>query len=181
MIKVNRTRTETMSRQTETARILSHILPLSIHLHITHAIAPPIYRTIMDTSILFTLIITAFSAATILPTASEAVFIWAIHQQAQYIIVLWLAASLANTAGSLTSYIIGRLIPTRRQPHPRATGYLKRYGSTVLLLSWLPIVGDALPLAAGYLRLPFWACILSIFIGKTARYGVIAWAWSQLN
>lgn len=134
----------------------------------------------MDTSPLITVITAAFVAATLLPTASEAVFVWALQQQPQQAAVLWLAASLANTSGSLTSYAIGRLLPQRQPISPRAKGYLKQYGSPILLLSWLPIVGDALPLAAGYLRLPLLACTLAILIGKTTRYGAIYWGWLQL-
>jgi membrane protein YqaA with SNARE-associated domain len=37
-------------------------------------------------------------------------------------------------------------------------------------LSWLPIVGDPLCAVAGWMRLPFWPCVVYMAIGKFARY-----------
>jgi membrane protein YqaA with SNARE-associated domain len=49
-----------------------------------------------------------------------------------------------------------------------------RWGSPALLLSWLPLVGDALCVAAGWLRLHWLPCCLFMAIGKLARYWLIA-------
>jgi membrane protein YqaA with SNARE-associated domain len=46
----------------------------------------------------------------------------------------------------------------------------------LLLLSWVPVVGDAFCAAAGFLRLPWPACILAMAAGKLARYALIAQA-----
>jgi membrane protein YqaA with SNARE-associated domain len=40
----------------------------------------------------------------------------------------------------------------------------------VLLLSWLPAIGDPLCVLAGWLRLPFWPSVLYMAIGKFLRY-----------
>lgn len=82
-------------------------------------------------------------------------------------------ASIANALGSITSLILGRLIPPKQLPSVKVQNYLTRYGSPVLLLSWVPLIGDALPLAAGWLRLPMLACSVYLLIGKMARYGMI--------
>ena len=55
-----------------------------------------------------------------------------------------------------------------------AMAWLRRYGCWSLLLSWLPVIGDPLCLVAGWLRLPFWWCVLAIFVGKAARYALLA-------
>jgi len=47
---------------------------------------------------------------------------------------------------------------------------LRRWGPPVLVLSVLPLVGDALVLAAGWLRMPFWHSLFWIAIGKGTRY-----------
>lgn len=47
---------------------------------------------------------------------------------------------------------------------------LRRWGPPVLVLSVLPLVGDALVLAAGWLRMPFWHSLFWIVIGKGTRY-----------
>ena len=47
---------------------------------------------------------------------------------------------------------------------------LRRWGPPVLVLSVLPLVGDALVLAAGWLRMPFWQSLFWIVLGKGLRY-----------
>ncbi len=54
--------------------------------------------------------------------------------------------------------------------HQRASRWLERYGAKACLLSWLPVVGDPLCAVAGWLKLPFWPCVLYMAIGKFARY-----------
>ena len=88
---------------------------------------------------------------------------------------LWAAlavATLGNTLGGMSSYLIGRLIPTTSPLKGLAT--LQRWGSPALLLSWVPIIGDPLCVAAGWLRLNAWWSVLFIALGKFARYWVIA-------
>jgi len=42
-----------------------------------------------------------------------------------------------------------------------------------LLLSWLPVIGDPLCAAAGWLRLHWLLSLVFIGVGKTARYAVL--------
>lgn len=51
-----------------------------------------------------------------------------------------------------------------------AINQLRRYGAIVLLLSWLPVVGDLFCAIAGWLRLNFVTSSLFIFLGKMVRY-----------
>jgi membrane protein YqaA with SNARE-associated domain len=48
--------------------------------------------------------------------------------------------------------------------------WLQRFGAKACLLAWLPVVGDPLCAVAGWLRLPFWPCVVYMAIGKFARY-----------
>jgi membrane protein YqaA with SNARE-associated domain len=54
--------------------------------------------------------------------------------------------------------------------HGRALRWLARFGPRACLLSWLPVVGDPLCAVAGWLKLPFWPCVMYMAIGKLARY-----------
>ena len=88
---------------------------------------------------------------------------------------LWAAlavATLGNTLGGMSSYLLGRLIPQKQSM--KGLAMVQRYGAPVLLLSWVPIVGDPLCVAAGWLRLNLWWSALYLALGKFARYGVIA-------
>jgi len=44
-----------------------------------------------------------------------------------------------------------------------------------LLLSWLPVIGDALCFAGGWLKLPLFLSSVCILVGKFARYCFIAY------
>ena len=73
----------------------------------------------------------------------------------------------------MTSFLLGRFLPQKK--HAAATVQkLQRYGTPLLFFSWLPLVGDAIPLAAGWLRMPWLPSLLWLTAGKTARYAVIA-------
>ena len=91
---------------------------------------------------------------------------------------LWPAlvvATVGNTLGGLSSYCIGRFIP-QKKALTMQTGLdrVRRHGAPVLLLSWVPIVGDPLCLAAGWLRLNPWWSAFYMALGKFARYWVLA-------
>lgn len=121
---------------------------------------------------LWALFTSSFLAATLLPGGSElALFAFLKVHPGQH----WLAigiATLGNTLGGLSSYAIGRLIPQKKTLRGLAT--LQKYGSPALLLSWVPIVGDPLCVAAGWLRINLMLASLFIATGKFARYCVIA-------
>ena len=126
------------------------------------------------------LFISAFVSATVLPGNSEIVlvaFLKAFPGRAGVAIAV---ATLGNTLGGLTTYGIGRLVPPGNAPSARATGWVRRYGAFALLLSWVPLVGDALCAAAGWLRVPWWAAAIAMAVGKLARYLALAWALAWL-
>ncbi|VVD60122.1 Inner membrane protein YqaA [Pandoraea communis] len=53
--------------------------------------------------------------------------------------------------------------------------WMRRFGPPLLLLSWLPIVGDPFCSLAGWLRLSWRTCLFYIAIGKTLRYIAITY------
>ncbi|TPW15303.1 MAG: hypothetical protein FD130_1229 [Halothiobacillaceae bacterium] len=74
---------------------------------------------------------------------------------------------------------MARRYPARlltKSQHTNAMASVQRYGSVILLFSWVPLLGDPLCVAAGWLRLSFVPCLLFIALGKAARYGVIVYA-----
>ncbi len=118
------------------------------------------------------LFVSSFLAATLLPGGSEAVLFGVLQLHPGELWPALAVATLGNTLGGLSSYGIGRLIPPT-QPL-RGLDMVRRWGSPVLLLSWVPLLGDPLCVAAGWLRLNAGWSALFIALGKLARYGVIA-------
>lgn len=121
---------------------------------------------------LATLFTSSFLAATLLPGGSEAVLFGVLKLYPQQLWSALAVATLGNTLGGMSSYLIGRMIPQAKPLKGLAT--LQKYGSATLLLAWVPIIGDPLCVAAGWLRLNPWLSTLFIAMGKFARYWVIA-------
>lgn len=121
---------------------------------------------------LWTLFAASFLAATLLPGGSEAVLFGVVTFEPARAPLAVVVATVGNTLGGLSSYLIGRVLPQGRPLKGLAA--VQRYGSPVLLLSWVPIIGDALCVAAGWLRLNALLAALFIALGKLARYVMIA-------
>lgn len=118
----------------------------------------------------------SFIASTIVPLSSEAVLFGFLRLYPGDLVPALLLATLGNTLGGLTTYAIGRLLPARAQKKldPRALERLRRWGSPLTFFAWLPLVGDALCLAAGWLRLNWIAATLYMAAGRLIRYWVVA-------
>ena len=56
----------------------------------------------------------------------------------------------------------------------RAGAIVRRYGAPALLLSWIPLLGDAIVAAAGVARVPFVPFSIWTATGKGARYAALA-------
>ena len=130
------------------------------------------------------LALSAFLAATFLPGTTEVVLVGLI---AAADIEPWLlvgVASFFNVLGSAVNFAIGwhlerfgnsRFMPVSAERLARAQGWYRRYGLWSLLLSWVPVVGDAFPVVAGLMRANPWIAFLLIAIGKTARFVAIVY------
>ena len=129
------------------------------------------------------LAISAFLSSTLLPGGSELLLLWLVEQGESSLLVLLAVASVANTAGGFLTYWMGRWAEKgferfkhRPPPSNAVSNYVRRWGYPVLLLSWLPVVGDGLCLAAGWLQLRWLPSLLLIFVGKALRYWLLIYA-----
>ncbi|WP_422378540.1 YqaA family protein [Roseibium sp.] len=125
----------------------------------------------------------SFLAATLFPAGSELGLSAMIVAGTDPVLLLVAVASLGNTLGSLVNWGLGRgaasfsdarWFPVTPEKLDRATAWYHRYGRWSLLMSWAPVIGDPLTLAAGVLREPLWSFTLLVAIAKMARYVVVA-------
>lgn len=129
----------------------------------------------------FSLFITAFLAATLLPLSSEALLAVLIYQQYNPWL-LWFVAASGNTLGSCVNWYLGKeslrwqhkkWFPMSPEQLGNTQQRFQRYGQWSLLFAWVPIIGDPLTLVAGFMRIPFSYFLVLVFIGKSLRYAVI--------
>jgi len=130
------------------------------------------FLNMTETTSLLSLFISSFLAATLLPGGSEVVLISVLKLYPELFWPALLLGALGNTLGGMVSFGMGRLLPqTHKLKHVEK---IQHYGTPALLLAWVPLLGDALCLAAGWLRLNPWHAALFMAIGKFARYWIIA-------
>ena len=129
---------------------------------------------------LWLLFFSAFISSTLFPGGSEAVLAYLASDTERSLFLLVAVATLGNTLGAMTSWGVGRLISIRysatslsKESQQKAVAHLQKYGSPILLLSWLPVIGDPLCVAAGWLRIHWLQSLLFIALGKLLRYIVV--------
>lgn len=128
------------------------------------------------------LFFSAFISSTIAPGGSEAVLAYMISSGRFQVEQLVMVATIGNTLGALTTWGLGMLaakkypvaglLPGQKQ---KALAIVRKRGIWVLFFSWLPVIGDVLCFAGGWLKLPIVPASLAILFGKLGRYGAIAW------
>ncbi len=128
----------------------------------------------------------SFLAATLLPLSSEAPLALLVRSHNQIVLPV-LVATLGNYLGACTTYWLGRRAAqalgkseAKQREDSRAARLLKRFGQPALLLSWVPVLGDALVALAGAMRVPFGSFSVWVALGKAARYAAVAWAVSAV-
>ncbi len=131
---------------------------------------------------LWELFLSAFISSTIAPGGSEAVLAYMVTTGNYRLDYLIIAATLGNTLGAMTTWSLGllaakkypvaTLLPADKQ---KALAVVKLKGQWILFFSWLPVVGDVLCFAGGWLKLPLISAFLIILLGKLCRYLVVVW------
>ena len=128
------------------------------------------------------LFLSAFISSTLAPGGSEAVLAYLVNENQFNVINLVFVATVGNTLGAMTTWFLGfltakkfpaeELLSNKKQ---KALDYVRRWGSWSLFFSWLPVVGDGLCFAGGWLKLPLLLSCLFIIVGKAARYLFVAY------
>jgi len=125
------------------------------------------------------LFISAFLAATILPFSSEAAFYLAITNDMP-ILNAMLSASSGNVLAIILNYYLGYFLYEKTKTKLFTSQLGKKsfllghkYGYWVLLLSWLPLIGDPLTLVAGLVRLKFVWFVLIAGSLRILRYYIL--------
>ena len=127
----------------------------------------------------------SFLAATIIPFSSEgALSLGLFYGLSEGSVLLY--ASLGNVAGIIFNYAVGALVAkslVRRKKSKiqiKVETWIEKWGIWTLLLSWLPIIGDPITIAAGYFRIRF--VLFLIFAGslRVLRYAAVIYVFNLI-
>ncbi|MBJ7515309.1 MAG: DedA family protein [Stenotrophomonas sp.] len=128
------------------------------------------------------LFLAALVAATLIPAQSEAVLV-ALLLDGGHPALLVAVATAGNVLGSLVNWWLGRQaqrfqhrrwFPVSAASLERAQTWYRRHGRWALLLSWAPVIGDPITLAAGVMRERLGVFLPLVLIAKGGRYIVLA-------
>jgi len=135
---------------------------------------------------LSTVFVVSFISATLVPLGSEPVVFGLVQLNPELFWPAIMVATVGNTLGGAVDWWMGyaahRVADKYRHSrhHVRVLDWLQKLGPKACLLAWLPAVGDPLCAVAGWLKLPFWPCLLYMALGKFLRYFTMTAALSGL-
>ncbi|MDT8383639.1 MAG: YqaA family protein [Gammaproteobacteria bacterium] len=129
------------------------------------------------------LFLASFLAATILPLSSEVVLSVLLVNELNPVLLV-AVATLGNVLGAFTNYAIGfwgsrafvqRVLKIPEEDFIKAEARFRKYGVMSLFFAWVPLIGDALTVVAGVLRINFFWFFVLVASGKLIRYIVVSY------
>lgn len=129
------------------------------------------------------LFLASFLAATVVPFSSE-VILSAMLASDYAALPCFIAATLGNWLGGMTSYYLGYLGKIEwiekylRVKHEKIITFQKKIDNKaywISLFCWLPFIGDLIAIALGFMKANPFRTSIGMFIGKAARYIFIIW------
>lgn len=133
------------------------------------------------------LFLASFLSATVLPGSSEAILVALLVGGADPIISV-ATATTGNTLGGMSSYGIGYLgkwewldkyFGVKQEKVEEWKPRIDRFGSISAIFSFVPVIGDAIPVALGFFRANLLLTTFWMVLGKLGRYVVVTWLTLQ--
>ncbi len=127
--------------------------------------------------------IAAFVSGSVIPFASEVVFVGFIAAGLNPWGCL-VAASIGNTIGGMTCYWIGhagktewisKYLKISPEKMDKASRFVHRRGAVMGIFTVLPYIGEAIAVLLGLMRSNPWGTAATMLLGKTLRYGGLLW------
>ncbi len=123
----------------------------------------------------------SFLSGSILPFSSDVLLIFFLGVGLSPFNLL-LSSTIGNTLGGMTCFFLGgfikkgwftRFFRVTGEKAKRAEVYIEKYGYWVAFFSFLAVVGEAIVVMLGNMRVSWWKVLLVMFLGKLLRYLVI--------
>lgn len=126
----------------------------------------------------------AFLAGTFVPFSSEAVMaaLLAMSNMDPWLTILW--ASVGNIAGSMFNYYLGRFgntqtiskwLKVKEKRIIKTKNFVERRGSWIAVFTFLPVLGTAIAVVMGMLRINIFKVLFYTTLGKVVRYIIVGY------
>ncbi|BCS85881.1 YgaA and TroA-like domain-containing protein [Prevotella herbatica] len=135
------------------------------------------------------ILIAAFLAGSILPFSSEAVMLGLLAAGLKpWPLIIY--GTIGNVLGSMFNYAIGHLgrvdwiekyLHIKPKSLEKAQRFMEGRGAWMGFFSFIPVVGDAIPIVLGLMRSNLTISIISITLGKALRYIVLVFSVLSLT
>ena len=122
--------------------------------------------------------VAAFLAGSFIPFSSEVV-LTSLYAGGLQLWPLIVAATIGNVLGGVFNYSVGRLcnegwvyrlFHVKEEKLAQSKRQIRTHGAWMGLLAWVPVLGSAITIALGVLRVNFVKSLCAIAIGKFLRY-----------
>ncbi len=130
------------------------------------------------------LFVISFLAATLLPVGSE-VAVVTMTLSGYEPLAVFTTATAGNILGSIVNYYVGkygadfifsRYIKVDEAKRKSLGARFQKWGAPLLLLAWVPVVGDPLTVVAGSLHMNFYVFTFWVTLSKALRYALLIFA-----
>lgn len=129
------------------------------------------------------LFLASFLAATVVPFSSEALLSGMVYGDFNLYSCI-LIATLGNTLGGVTTYYLGYLgkeqwlakyFKISTQKVEKIKTKISGKEQWIAFFCWLPVIGDIIAAALGFLKFKLYLVVLGMFLGKGLRYGILGY------
>ena len=125
---------------------------------------------------LTTVFVVSFISATLLPLGSEPAVFGFVKLNPHLLWQTVIVATIGNSLGGIVDYWMGfgvkQVVAPQTGAKATAMRWLEKFGPKAMFLAFLPVVGDPLCAVGGWLKMPFWPCVMWMTIGKFLRYAI---------
>lgn len=126
--------------------------------------------------------VASFIAGSVFPFSSEAIMLAMLAAGVEPI-ELTIYATVGNVLGSMFNYCVGRMgrldwiekyLHVKKEKLDKAQRFMGGHGAWMGFFTFLPILGSAISILLGLMRANVLITLISIFLGKSLRYIVLA-------
>lgn len=123
----------------------------------------------------------SFLSGSILPFSSDVLLVFFLGVGLNPLHLL-ISSTIGNTLGGMTCYFLGgfikkgwftRFFRVKGEKAERANAYIEKYGYWAAFFSFLAVVGEAIVIMLGNMRVCWWKVFLVMILGKILRYLII--------